>query len=104
MPILAGLLGSGFAAVVAWLTAYVGKKAAIGITLTAALVALGAALLVTFNALLTGIQAAVPSEMALGLAFLPDNTTGCLAALAAARAARWVFDWNVTLARDIAKI
>lgn len=70
--------------------------------LLAALVALTGALSLLIGGLLTGIARSLPPEFALGLGLLPSNTPQCLAAMVTGFTARWAYDWNVTLARQVA--
>lgn len=84
-----GSLVSGFFAMI---VAYFGKKAAIAIAVIAVWIALLTAFTLSINALIDGLYVSMPvGILQAGMSMLPSNTGECVAAIASAHLAAWVY-------------
>lgn len=90
------ILGSAFAAVVAWLTTVVTKKVAIAAAYTAFLLAGWVGFQTALYAIWVGVGFVMPASLVAPLELvsylLPDNTFVCINALVAAKIGRWLWD------------
>ena len=73
------------------------------IALVAILTSLTAALVLSLDTLATSISATLPSDVTtFAAAVLPTNFTACISVIVVARVTRWVYDWHVTIAKQLA--
>lgn len=91
MPLLISLFGN----IASFFGIQLAKKTVLIGIMIAASIALTVALAAAIKALFTGLAVALPSEYAMAAMFLPTNLPGCLSAVATAKTARFVYDWNM---------
>lgn len=103
---LGTLIGSAFAGLVGFLTAILGKKAAIGTALAAFLVAGWIALQAGIYALWLSLGWTMPAELEIPVQFvrfvLPANTALCIEIVVLAKIGRWLWDGQRDWARATA--
>jgi BarA-like signal transduction histidine kinase len=96
VPWLAGVIGSAFASISAFLSVYLFKRLAIITAASIVIVGLTLALFAAVTAGLSGILVAVPSQLAVGAALLlPDNLSACISVLVSTRLLLHAYDWQV---------
>lgn len=96
IPWLASLLGGLFVAVVGFFAEHLTKRLAIVVAVVVALSALTLAFFAAIVAIIAGVSSLSPPQlsMAMGLIY-PHNLNLIIAAVFAARLARWAYEWNV---------
>lgn len=100
MKILIGFLIERFGSFFAKIVGFMSKKAAV-----VALMASMSIMVVAFTSALSGILANLTTGInqplvVFGLSLLPSNTPEVLGFIGAARAAQWLFVWQVNVARS----
>lgn len=90
-------VGEFFAKIVAFFS----RKAAV-----AALILAMTTMVVTFTSAINGVLGGIStsslanSYILFGLGLLPSNTAACISAIGVAKAAQWLFIWQMALARS----
>lgn len=98
IPWLAGIIGSGFAALFAWFMTFVTKRFALLAAGIAIIVTLTTSLYAGLVALVSAVVVQMPTELTdlVGL-FLPSNLGYCISVYVSAHLLRWAYDWNVKI-------
>lgn len=95
MPVIAGF----FVTLVTSVLGYFGQKLAGKALYTAAAIAacvsLTVALTLFIKGLIAGIVYASPAWLADGAMFIPSNAAFCISAVLSAKAAKFVYEWNM---------
>lgn len=100
MKVLIAFLIDKIASFFAQLVGFFSKKAAV-----AALILAMSTMVISFTLIMNGFIANVSnspltnSYILFGLGLLPSNASFCIGVIAAAKAAQWVFIWQMSLAR-----
>lgn len=93
---LAGVIGTAFAGLFAWLLTFMTKRLAIVVLAVGVLLTLTASLFVALESLLSGLVYILPASLtqSVGL-FAPSNLSLCVSIVVSAHMLRYVYDWNV---------
>lgn len=98
LPWLAGILGTFFTSVVAYLAQRVGKRFAFTLAGIAILVGLAGAYLSAITAIITGLSYAMPQAISDGAGLvMPGNTVPCITAIITAHTLRYAYAWNTRI-------
>jgi len=98
MPLLAGLLGSLFMALVSFFAKYLTKRVAIVLAAIGAVTVVTGAFIAAINAIVAGFVYAVPASIQIGASWImPYNFDECLGAIVSGHLLRWGYDWNVKI-------
>jgi len=98
IPIVIGWISTAIASLVAYFTAIFTAKVAIATAGALAVIAVAVLLKEALDAVMVGLLVAYPSGYwAIGLGMLPDNTNDCIAAIAIAKLAAWVYAWKTQI-------
>jgi len=93
---IAVFIGGLAAQVVAWFSAFVSRGIALNLAVLVIVVGLAVAISSGFWLALQGLSYVVPPEFSRGMGLItPPNAVPCLSTIAAAKIARWVWEWQI---------